>query len=99
MEELKRIAVNGGDPERYWMVGTSMIEEEQKSLVQFLNQSSDVFALTPHEMPGVDPEVINHKLGAHPKVNLVTQKQRKLASERQMAVCKEVDKLLEANTI
>lgn len=50
-------------------------------------------------MPGADPQVINHKLGAYPKVKLVMQKQRKLAPECRIPMCKEVEKLLEADAI
>lgn len=50
-------------------------------------------------MPGVDPEVISHKPSADPKVKLIMQKQRKLASKCRIAVCEEVDKLLEVDAI
>ena len=58
-----------------------MSKEEQSSLVQLLNQSSDVFAWTPREMLGVDPKVISQKLGMDSKETSVMQKQRKLAPE------------------
>lgn len=99
MEELKSVIVDKGDRERFWLIGTKMTEEEQKSLVRFLNQSSDVFSSTPYDMPRVDLEVISHKLGVDLKAKPVMQKQRKLAPERRMAVCEEVDKLLEADAI
>ena len=57
VKELKKVSTNGEDQEWYLMVGLSMSEDEQSSLVQLLNQSSDVFAWTPHEMPGVDSGV------------------------------------------
>ncbi|XXG43866.1 hypothetical protein AAC387_Pa01g3808 [Persea americana] len=91
--------MEGGDSERYWMIMTLMSNEEQKSLVRFLNHNSDVFAWTPLEMAGVDPKAISHKLGINPKAKPVMRKQRKLAPERRMAVCEEVDKLLEVDAI
>ena len=81
------------------MIGTLMSKEKQESLVRFLNHNSDIFAWTPYEMVGVDPEVISHKLGVYPKAKPVIQKQRKLAPERQVAVYEEVDKLLEVDVI
>ena len=81
------------------MLGSSMTEEEQSSLVRLLKQSSDVFAWASHEMPGVDPGVISHKLGLDPRAKLVMQRQRQLTPERQAAVSEEVDKLLDADAI
>ena len=67
----KKIVMEGGNPEQYWMVGTLMTKKEHESLVRFFNHNSDIFAWTPHEMPGVDPEVISHRLGVDPKVKPV----------------------------
>lgn len=50
-------------------------------------------------MSGVDPGVILHKLGVDPRAKPVTQRQRKLAPERQIAACEEVDNLHQANAI
>lgn len=87
------------DPDRYWMIGSSMSEDEQSSLVRPFDQNLDIFAWAPHEMAGVDPDVISHKLGLDPKARPVMQKQRKLAPERQAVVSEEVDKFLEADAI
>ena len=57
IKDLKKIAVYGGDPERYWMVKAFMTEEKKSSLVCLFDKSSNIFAWTPHEMPRVDPEV------------------------------------------
>ena len=76
-----------------------MSKEEQSNLVWLLNLSSNVFAWSSHEMLGVDPSVISHKLGLDPRAKPMMQRQRKLTPERQAAVSEEVDKLLEADAI
>ncbi|KAI0531030.1 hypothetical protein KFK09_000579 [Dendrobium nobile] len=50
-------------------------------------------------MPGISPEVIVHSLTANPTCKPVIQKKRSFAPERQQAIEKEVDKLLEAGFI
>ncbi|KAI0522352.1 hypothetical protein KFK09_004731 [Dendrobium nobile] len=50
-------------------------------------------------MPGISPEVIVHSLNANPTCKPVIQKKRSFAPERQEAIEKEVDKLLEAGFI
>ena len=81
------------------MIGTSMSKEVQSGLVQLLDQSCDVFAWSPKEMPRVDPVVISHRLSLDPWARPVMQKQRKLAPECQAVVNEEVDKLLAVGVI
>ena len=47
----------------------------------------------------VDPTVITHRLNVSPSFKPVKQKRRSFALERQKVINKEVDKLLQANTI
>ena len=50
-------------------------------------------------MPGVDPELITHKLNVDPNRKTIKQKKRSFAPERQEAIKQEVEKLLEAGFI
>ena len=50
-------------------------------------------------MPGVDPQVICHRLAADPKYKPVRQKKRTFAYEKAIAIKAEVEKLLKANFI
>ncbi|XP_074328121.1 uncharacterized protein LOC141666034 [Apium graveolens] len=51
------------------------------------------------DMPGIDPELITHKLNVDPNRKSVKQKKRSFAPERQEAIKQEVEKLLEAGFI
>ncbi|XP_072059858.1 uncharacterized protein [Arachis hypogaea] len=64
-EELTKISLTG-DPMQFTFVGTSMNDEERKSLESFLRQNVDLFAWTSADMPGIDPSVITHKLNINP---------------------------------
>ena len=50
-------------------------------------------------MGGIDPAIINHKLGVSPSFKPVKKKRRSLAPERQKAINEEVGKLLQAGAI
>ncbi|CAL9122688.1 unnamed protein product, partial [Musa textilis] len=51
-------------------VGSELPEQEQRQLVNFLQENADVFAWSPADMPGVDPEVAQHYLNISPGVRL-----------------------------
>ena len=50
-------------------------------------------------MPGIDPELMSHKLAVYPRSRLVQQRRRKLGLERSQAVEEQVQALLEAGFI
>ena len=60
-EALKKILVQDGDEERFFLLGSSLAEEEEKEFEAFLRANIEVFAWTPYEMPSIDPEVTCHK--------------------------------------
>jgi hypothetical protein len=70
-----------------------------KGIVGFLCENMDAFAWTHKDMPGTDPENIVHCLNTSPEASPVKQKRRKFASERNLAIAEEVEKLLKARFI
>ena len=50
-------------------------------------------------MPGIDPQLITHKLNVDSLKKPIKQKKRNFAPERQEAIKQEVEKLLEAGFI
>ena len=50
------------DVDRYFQIGASMKDEDKVETLLFLIWNVDVFAWSPYEMLGVDPEFIVHKL-------------------------------------
>ena len=68
-------------------------------MLLFLIQNVDVFAWSPYEVPGVDPELIIHKLNVVPSFPPKKQKPRRLAKEHVEAIKLEVRRLKEAGAI
>ncbi|XP_028556944.1 uncharacterized protein LOC110115884 [Dendrobium catenatum] len=61
--------------------------------------TTDIFAWSPADIPGIDPEVIVHSLKVNPANKPVIQKKRNFTPDRQQAIEQEVDKLLKAGFI
>ena len=68
-------------------------------LVQFLKKNLDVFAWSHEDMPGIVPEIIQHKLKVNPDRKPIQQRRKVFAPERDQAIMDEVTKLLAAGFI
>ncbi|KAK4400518.1 hypothetical protein Sango_1157900 [Sesamum angolense] len=53
-EELKDIQVVEGEPRKTTSIGTTMVQEMEERLVQFLRTTSNVFAWTMHDLVGIN---------------------------------------------
>ena len=85
--------------DRYFQIGTSMNDREKVEMLLFLLQNVDVFAWSPYEVPGVDPEFIVHKLNVDPSFPSKKQKPRRASKEHVDAVNLEIQRLKEAGVI
>ena len=68
--------------------------EMRVRLIQFLKENLDVFAWSHKDLPGIDPEIIQHKLNVNPDRKPVQQIRRVFALEWDQAIIDEVTKLL-----
>jgi hypothetical protein len=71
----------------------------RKQLKACLRKNADLFAWSAVEMPELDPEVACHQLIVDPDAIYVVQRRRKQSPEKEEAVQKVVQDLLEANFI
>ena len=74
-EDLISIPI-GEDPNNMVLVGSNLCEEDRQHLISFLRANADVFA-----MPGIDPEVIVHRLNVDTKYCPIRQKKCSFAPE------------------
>ena len=58
----------GSDLERFFQVGSELLPQEKKMLIDFLKKNVDVFAWDAYEAPGVDLNFICHHLNVSPTV-------------------------------
>ncbi|CAL2262907.1 unnamed protein product [Prunus armeniaca] len=95
-EDVELVPLDPDKPERTARIGLRLSQEEKAELVAFLQNNKDVFAWSPSDMPGIDPQIICHRLHVNPAIKPVAQKRRNFAPERVAIIEAEIDKLLVA---
>ena len=95
---MERVIV-ADDPERFFQVGAKLPLQEKERLLEFLRANVDVFAWSPYEAPGVDPNFIFHRLNVNPSVIPKRQLPQRPLKEHAEAVRSEVAKLKQAGAI
>ncbi|XP_050242332.1 uncharacterized protein LOC126691322 [Quercus robur] len=99
METLEVVELIAGNADKTTRIGTMLSPEMRTRLIKFLKGNLDVFAWGHKDMPGISPEVIQHRLNVDPSRKPVQQRRRTFAPERDQAVAEEVTKLLTAGFI
>ena len=94
VEALEVVELVDGQATKTTRIGTTLSPGMRAKLVQFLKENLDVFAWSHEDMPGIAPEIIQHKLNVNPDKKLIQQRQRVFAPEWDQAVMDEVTKLL-----
>ena len=97
-EDLERVIV-ADDPEKFFQVRAKLHLQEKERLLEFLRANVDVFAWSPYEALGVDPNFICHRLNVNPAVIPRRQSPRRPSKEHTEAVKSEVAKLKQAGAI
>jgi len=77
-EEIRIINLGEEGEEKQVKVGTTMTEEIQRQLHTLLQEFRDVFAWFYQDMPGLDPDIVQHKLPLKPECPPVKQKLRRM---------------------
>ena len=76
-----------------------MPEELLNKLIPVLCRNKDLFAWKVADIPGIDPDVISHKLSVCQGAKLVAKKRRKLGEERRKATIEEIEKLMQVGFV
>ncbi|VFQ73483.1 unnamed protein product [Cuscuta campestris] len=92
-EEVEEVSLDPVEPERNVKVGKTLPLEVKEQLLEVLRAFKVLLAWGPEDMPGVDPEIICHRLAVDPTHKPVKQKKRFLSSERREFVTKQVTTL------
>ena len=90
IEDMDDVPLIEGNWIRNLKIGSKFSEGLRRRLIDFLRLNSDCFAWSHLDMPGIDPEIIMHQLQVDPLHQLIRQKQRKFAPERDTIINKEV---------
>ncbi|KAL0411720.1 UNVERIFIED_CONTAM: Pro-Pol polyprotein [Sesamum latifolium] len=98
-EELLNIQIIPGDPDKTTRISSHLGEEAKKGITLCLQRNADIFAWTPQDLEGIDPQVITHHLKIDPICKPIKQKKRYFGSEKDKIIQAEVNKLMAAGHI
>ncbi|CAL8083178.1 unnamed protein product [Prunus armeniaca] len=98
-EDIELIPLDPDQPDKKARIGSRLSPDEKVELTTFLQNNKDMFAWSPSDMPGIDPNIICHRLHVNPAYKPVAQKRRNFAPERVAIIEAEIDKLLAAGFI
>ena len=98
-KEAKTINLGGPDNVKEVRIGTQMAELQRKELVGLLKEYQDVFAWSYKDMPGLDTDIVVHRIPLRSEVKPIKQKLRRMKPELQQKVRDEVVKMFEAGLI
>ncbi|XP_025692767.1 uncharacterized protein [Arachis hypogaea] len=98
MDNLQQVTLTA-DEKQCTYVGEALEGADRARLIHILRKNADLFAWTPDDMPGINPEVICHKLAIDKTIRPVAQKKRNLGEEKRQAALEETQKLLNAGFI
>ncbi|RDY10168.1 hypothetical protein CR513_05358, partial [Mucuna pruriens] len=82
--------VETGEEKKEVKVGTSIKGSQGDKLLKLLANNVDIFAWTYQDMPGLDPNIIKHKLPLNPKCSSVKQKLRRMKPKVSLKIKDEV---------
>ncbi|KAL0462422.1 UNVERIFIED_CONTAM: hypothetical protein Slati_0129800 [Sesamum latifolium] len=98
-EELLNIQIIPGDPDKTTRIGSHLGEEAKKEITLCLQRNADIFAWTPQDLEGINPQVITHHLNIDPNCKPIKQKKRHFGPEKDKIIQAEVNKLMAAGHI
>ncbi|XP_072078073.1 uncharacterized protein [Arachis hypogaea] len=96
--DLEKFRVGDGD-EKFTFINRNLPHELKEPLMEMIRANADLFAWTPADMPGIDPQLMSHHLAVKPEAKPVAQRKRKMSQERAEEVAKQAASLLEAGFI
>jgi len=95
-EILERVNLGEDGEEKHVKIGTSLTKEMQERLYSLLREFKDVFAWSYQDMPGLDPDIVQHKLPLKPECAPIKQKLRRMKPEMAQKIKEEVEKQFNA---
>ncbi|CAL8122675.1 unnamed protein product [Prunus armeniaca] len=93
-EDVELVPLDPDQLDKKARIGLRLSPDEKVELTTFLQNNKYMFAWSPSDMLGIDPNIICHRLHVNHASNPVVQKRRNFAPERVAIIEAEIDKLL-----
>ncbi|XP_031107639.1 uncharacterized protein LOC116012276 [Ipomoea triloba] len=94
--ETEDVVVDPARADRVVKIGTGLAPELRAQIVEVIRQFKEVFAWGPEDMPGINRNIITHKLAVDPTKKPIQQRKRYMSAERRDFVKSEVVALTQA---
>ncbi|MBN8157158.1 hypothetical protein J0J30_24520, partial [Vibrio vulnificus] len=65
-----------GQEDKVVYVGSHLPKDTKDEIVECLKKNVDIFAWSPNDMPGIDPQVISHRFNVFERAFPLKQKKR-----------------------
>ena len=98
-DPLEEIDLGNGKEKRPTYISTLLSPEFKNELITILTEYKDCFAWEYDEMPGLNRDLVEHRLPLKPNVRPVKQAPRRFASEVLSKIKEEIERLLKAKFI
>jgi hypothetical protein len=95
-EELEVINLGTEDAKKEIKIGAALEEKVKRGLIEMLQEYVDVFAWSYQDMPGLDTNIVVHKLPLREDCPPVKQKLRRTSPDMAVKIKEEVQKQLDA---
>ncbi|XP_072062334.1 uncharacterized protein [Arachis hypogaea] len=96
--DLEKFRV-GEEDDKFTFINRNLPHEIKEPLMEMIRANADLFAWTPADMPGIDPQLMSHHLAVKAGAKPVAQRRRKMSQERAEEIAKQTASLLEAEFI
>ena len=96
LEATELIDLGNEEEKRELRIGTTLAPEEKQQLVDLLREYIDVFAWSYQDMPGLNTDIVVHRLPIKEEFKPVQQKLRRMRPEMLLKIREEVKKQFEA---
>mgnify|MGYP003703501807 CR=1 FL=1 len=78
MDEITTVNIGTEEDPRLVQIGSTLSSGERERLVALLKDFNDVFAWSYEDMPGIDPEIVQHRIPLDAEARPVKQKLRRI---------------------
>jgi len=95
-EILETVNLGEDGEEKYVKIGVSLTKGMQERLYSLLREFKDVFAWSYQDMPGLDPDIVQHKLPLKSECSPIKQRLRRMKPEMALKIKEEVEKQFNA---
>ncbi|GAU38952.1 hypothetical protein TSUD_363910 [Trifolium subterraneum] len=95
-EDMELIDLSSGEEKREIKIGALLETTVKEKVIELLKEYVDIFACSYQDMPGLDPEIVEHRLPLKPECPPVKQKLRRTSPDMALKIKEEVQKQIDA---